>query len=300
MLRFATLLSVRSSVTSVSRSRLSSFSAAPRLLSIHSVSSRAVAQECARLFATKSSSKATSKATADPPAAPVASSTAHDSNAVLSKALKKELSEEKPANPPALPAGFKIKRDNPDDVLVELQRNFGNEQITVRFFVPPPAQPEPQENDEMADQYMDSEADKMDPETKEMMEAEDEEGQAAGPYADLQEDFVVLVHRPDLKQTLEFDMVAAEGSLFVNGIRHYRDGNLPFQANAETDFKRNLIYGGPQYDDLDADLVSAIDEWLNTRGINDDLAKFVHEYISYKEQNLYMHFLQDMQHFTEK
>lgn len=52
--------------------------------------------------------------------------------------------------------------------------------------------------------------------------------------------------------------------------------------------------------ELDDDLQDSLYDFLETRGINDGLAAFLHQYMMYKDKTEFIHWLQRVKSFVEK
>jgi len=134
------------------------------------------------------------------------------------------------------------------------------------------------------------------------VENEGEEGTGGeeddNPYNGHTLNFTVLVYKPKSNKTLAFEMLSDQGALFMNGVTLFTNGSLPFETTAEAEMKRAFVYQGPTIIDLPVEMRSALTDYLDRRGINDDVAKFVLEYVWYKEQNEYVRLLKGISDFV--
>jgi complement component 1 Q subcomponent-binding protein len=223
--------------------------------------------------------------------------------------LKEEISEEELPAAPALPEGFEVTKDTPGNCTVELKRFFEDEEITVRIALEPPPDSYPDEEQGLEDM---AEEAGVDPNSEEFRQAEEsvakqeedalankEEEEENNPYQDQSLSFTVLIHKPKLDKTLVFEMLSDQGVLFMNGFSLFNDGKLPFDRSAEGEMRRAFNYQGPTIADLPVGLRSSLGDYLDRRGINDDIAKFVLEYVWYKEQNEYVRLLTGMAEFVK-
>lgn len=112
---------------------------------------------------------------------------------------------------------------------------------------------------------------------------EEEEGGQVEPQETT--DFSVTVEKP-----------SGSGAIFycttVGNDEKYRFivGNVRYFADGE---EKNSVsgYNGPEFEDLDDNLQSGIDEWLSGLGINDELCDFIDALAVDKEQREYMRWL---------
>ncbi|XP_024018642.1 uncharacterized protein At2g39795, mitochondrial [Morus notabilis] len=112
---------------------------------------------------------------------------------------------------------------------------------------------------------------------------------------------------------------AAEGdvnlhiTLIVNISKEGSDNVLEFLCSAWSDGLEveklsirkcdNVLdkpYGGPECKDLDDQLDDAILEFLEERGINDELAAFVHAYVKNKEKTEFIRWMETVKSFIER
>lgn len=59
-------------------------------------------------------------------------------------------------------------------------------------------------------------------------------------------------------------------------------------------------YGGPEFKELDDELQELLYDFLETRGINDDLAVFLHQYMKNKDKTEFIHWMGKVKSFIEK
>ena len=70
--------------------------------------------------------------------------------------------------------------------------------------------------------------------------------------------------------------------------------------NANADDEEIEAYGGPVFDQLEESLQDAFYDYLEDRGINDDMCFFVLTYSGHKEQQEYKYWLNNLLQFVEK
>lgn len=89
--------------------------------------------------------------------------------------------------------------------------------------------------------------------------------------------------------TLVFDLVALPEELDIAGVNYY--------ATADDD--DDSAYGGPKFDDLDANLQEAFYAYLEDLGFTDHFATAVHDFAAAKEVQEYHHWLNNVQKFLD-
>ncbi|KTW27690.1 hypothetical protein T552_02130 [Pneumocystis carinii B80] len=97
--------------------------------------------------------------------------------------------------------------------------------------------------------------------------------------------------------TLALDALAQDGIFMIENITYYKNDNLALTQTAEADWQRRGIYMGPSFQSLDENIQVMFERYLEERGINTSLALFIPEYVSYKEQNEYVNWLQNVKKF---
>lgn len=84
----------------------------------------------------------------------------------------------------------------------------------------------------------------------------------------------------------------------VNGITHFDDAQLAISESAESDTKRQLKYAGPPFVNLAEELQDSIQDYLTSRGVDDQLGDFIVAYSTLKENNEYISWLQNLNKFV--
>eukprot|EP00921_Rhytidocystis_pertsovi_P005315 GHVQ01009181.1.p1 GENE.GHVQ01009181.1~~GHVQ01009181.1.p1 ORF type:complete len:261 (-),score=60.44 GHVQ01009181.1:3144-3926(-) len=124
-----------------------------------------------------------------------------------------------------------------------------------------------------------------------------EEGQQAGETAASQSemtDFTVSVVKKDGSGVTFFCSTLQNDESF-----RYMIGNVRQFRNEE---ERNAVsgYNGPEFEDLDDKLQEALDEWLESLGVNSEMCDFIDAVAVDKEQKEYMHWLKSCASVLEK
>ncbi|GAA5890489.1 hypothetical protein JCM5296_005061 [Sporobolomyces johnsonii] len=99
---------------------------------------------------------------------------------------------------------------------------------------------------------------------------------------------------------LTIDAVAQDGLFTINNISFYPDANVALGMTSEDDWKRQGLYMGPAFDNLDEGVQSEFEQYLEERGINSALALFIPDLAEWKEQKEYVAWLKGTKEFLEK
>lgn len=160
---------------------------------------------------------------------------------------------------------FKIK-DVPGECEVTFTKELKNEKITVIFSVEP---------EETFDENFD-----------------EENPESTAPVS-------TLVTISKHSGALAFQGTAVDGRFSVAQITHFHDPELAIRDTAEDNYARRGVYAGPDFECLDESLSSAFDDYLSARGIDDNLAEVIPEYVRYKEQKEYASWLENIKKFVK-
>jgi complement component 1 Q subcomponent-binding protein len=166
-------------------------------------------------------------------------------------------------------SGFEVKEAGEAKDEVHLYKKDGNEVINVYFSA--------------SDVIM----------GENLMEDEEE------PMYDENEEEQIDIEGEDAPIRVNIVIERANGALGIEGLVQsdafvwesiipYESSQVALADSAEAEYVRRGIYQGPAFAHLDPELQAAFVEFLESRGINDELALFVANYASYKEQQLYM------------
>lgn len=185
----------------------------------------------------------------------------------LKDALKTEVAAEE-ANAKEIPiiptpSGFTLN-ERAGSTLVTLKSNHGDEIITVQAVVPA----------------------KLEFDT---------------PTNELSIPFDVIIEKPKAG-VVEFQCRTAEAGFDVESVATFdeKEKKVAKEESAEADYQRDLKYSGPALEDLEAELQDGIAEFLEDRGINEDMARYIQTYVKEsKEPAEYLRWLQGLQKFVE-
>ncbi|KAJ7911044.1 mitochondrial glycoprotein [Mycena leptocephala] len=210
---------------------------------------------------------------------------AGSSDVALSQKLAEELkyeNEETPAGEqPEFLASFMSQgiwkiQDTPNNSEVVLTRQFGNENIQVKFSV--------------VDLQMSE-----DPEFDEDTEEAPEEEMPSSDYMRA----VVSITKSTAPGAMQIDMEVQSGSFLVQNVTYYADGKLGDDATVEGDWKRRALYMGPEFTTLDVSVQEQFEKFLEERDLGENTAFFVLEYAQYKEQREYVKWLENVKKFVD-
>ena len=108
--------------------------------------------------------------------------------------------------------------------------------------------------------------------------------------------FTVTITKNDTGNKILVDCVAGQ-QIQISNIQYL---NASASANANADDEEIEAYGGPVFDQLEESLQDAFYDYLEDRGINDDMCFFVLTYSGHKEQQEYKYWLNNLLQFVEK
>lgn len=112
---------------------------------------------------------------------------------------------------------------------------------------------------------------------------------------------ITVVVAKEGKSTLSFELLMniQEGSFYVDSITPFETAELALADSADAESKRDAVYHGPPFSNLDEQLQESLEVYLESRGINEDLAGFIGTYSEFKENNEYVNWLKKMKGFFE-
>lgn len=124
----------------------------------------------------------------------------------------------------------------------------------------------------------------------------DEEDAAAGESSQAPaypSTLYVTISKPG-KGAMHVVTTAQDGMITIENVYYYETTEMAEAETPEADFARTNAYGGPPFQNLDPELQTMLERYLDERGINEQLANFVPDYVEYKEQREYVQWLQSM------
>lgn len=182
--------------------------------------------------------------------------------------------------------GFKIKAKRGSSRVV-MAKQFGSEAITVSFDI--------------------SEILNIDDPIADISVYRENEGGEAVKEAekksdDVPEDFPIYFTATFAKPNapvLHMELECEEGEIGVNHMKFLPDEDSAVSTTLEKDWTRKQVYCGPIYGQLSDDLKENIDEFLAERSVDTALTLFMQDYIEYKEQDEYLHWLKNFKTFID-
>jgi len=174
---------------------------------------------------------------------------------------------------------------------VILSKKFGNENIRVSFTVADIQNISEQED--FDDAALTDDLDYQNDNQRNQQEgAEDLEN----PEPSFPARVNITVEKPN-NGALLIQTVVQDGVFQIEEVSHFAKADLAQAQTAEKDWARQSLYAGPPFENLDEDLQSLWDRYLEDRGINAEFATMIPDYISVKEQKEYLRWLETVKNF---
>ncbi|KAL4980631.1 mitochondrial glycoprotein [Aspergillus desertorum] len=107
----------------------------------------------------------------------------------------------------------------------------------------------------------------------------------------------VTIEKPG-KGALLIQTLAQDGLFQIEEVSYFSQPDLAHAATAEKDWARQSMYAGPPFENLDEDLQTYLERYLEERGINAELANMIPDYIQVKEQKEYVRWLENVRNFV--
>ena len=101
----------------------------------------------------------------------------------------------------------------------------------------------------------------------------------------------ISIIKPGDAGAIQLDVVARVGELRVDRLAHYSSSAVVTENTVEADWVKGGSYGGPVFADLDTRVQEAFLEYLDERGVNDQLATTIVDLQAHKEQKEYVHWV---------
>lgn len=109
---------------------------------------------------------------------------------------------------------------------------------------------------------------------------------------------VVVVKDGDQSSiSLELLMNLQEGSFYVDSVTPFKTAQEALDQSADAEVKRELVYHGPPFSNLDEELQESLEVYLESRGVTEELASFIGAYSEFKENQEYIQWLNNMKQF---
>ena len=117
-------------------------------------------------------------------------------------------------------------------------------------------------------------------------EADDEQPRPAYPAQ-----MAITISKPG-KKAIEIRATAQDGTIEIDSLAFFpKESLLDAQSTKDASEARGL-YVGPPIDELDPELHSMLHQFLEERGIDEELASFLPDYMDFKEQKEYVKWLE--------
>ncbi|KAF2086328.1 mitochondrial glyco protein [Saccharata proteae CBS 121410] len=111
--------------------------------------------------------------------------------------------------------------------------------------------------------------------------------------------FITITKDGD-KGALVIEAVAQDSQFSISNVNYIPTKDLVDPSSAEADWKRRNLYLGPPFGNLDEDLQILLEDYLNARGVNTQMALFIPDYVDFKEQREYVQWLENVKNFVAK
>ncbi|GLA61053.1 hypothetical protein AtubIFM54640_001561 [Aspergillus tubingensis] len=200
-------------------------------------------------------------------------------------------------------------KDVPGEQEVVLTKKFGNEEIRLTFTVSDLQNLSEQEDfDDAALDEMDfgghqpvnqGRSGNVSQHAEDRVAPADREGDELD--RDLEPSFParvnITVEKPS-NGALLIQTVAQDGLFQIEEVSYFNKSDLAHAQTAEKDWTRQSMYAGPPFENLDEDLQTFLERYLDERGINAELANMIPDYIQVKEQKEYVRWLENVKNFV--
>ncbi|PYH98254.1 mitochondrial glyco protein [Aspergillus ellipticus CBS 707.79] len=193
-------------------------------------------------------------------------------------------------------------KDVPGEQEVVLTKKFGSEEIRLTFTVADLQNLSEQE--EFGDDALDELEGHQPVNRGNGAVSQHPEDQVSAADRELDEDLEpsfparvnITIEKPS-HGALLIQTVAQDGLFQIEEASYFNKPDLAHAQTAEKDWDRQSLYSGPPFENLDEDLQSFLERYLEERGINAELANMIPDYIQVKEQKEYVRWLENVKNF---
>ncbi|EDN07022.1 hypothetical protein HCAG_03553 [Histoplasma mississippiense (nom. inval.)] len=203
---------------------------------------------------------------------------------------------------------FEIQHKEGEDEVV-LTRTFGDEKIRVAFSLSD-IQDLTENDSALADEHDDLDAPTNErqgrgsqvpvaPEDKVSDADQEEEGFEDEDQVPSYPARVSVTIEKKGKGAMQIETIAQDGFIQIQNVGYFAKADLANAASAEKEWTRQSLYSGPPFGNLDEDLQTLMERYLEERGVDSALALFVPDYIEFKEQQEYIRWLRNLKTFIE-
>lgn len=108
----------------------------------------------------------------------------------------------------------------------------------------------------------------------------------------------VIIRDAD-KSAVSFELLMnlQEGSFYVDSVTPFESAEEALNDSAEAEVKRELVYHGPPFSNLDEELQESLEVYLSSRGVDEELSSFIAAFSEFKENEEYIKWLKNMRQF---
>ncbi|PKX91936.1 MAM33 family protein [Aspergillus novofumigatus IBT 16806] len=177
-------------------------------------------------------------------------------------------------------------KDVPGEQEIVLTKKFGKEEIRLTFTVA-----DLQNLSEQEDFDDSAFADEMD------FQGHQPANQGRGAPVLFPARVNITIEKPG-NGSLLIQTVAQDGLFQIEEVSYFSKPDLAHAQTAEQDWARQSLYAGPPFENLDEDLQTFLERYLEERGINAELANMIPDYIQVKEQKEYVRWLENVKKFV--
>jgi complement component 1 Q subcomponent-binding protein len=101
----------------------------------------------------------------------------------------------------------------------------------------------------------------------------------------------ITVTKPGKDGALLIEAVAQNQEIFIDSMYFFEDKAYAEPKTYNAEWKRRGVYAGPPFSQLDGEVQSMMEQYLQEKGVNEEMAAFVSDYVDFKEQNEYVRWL---------
>lgn len=175
-----------------------------------------------------------------------------------------------------------------------MRRECFHYRITVSFSIVDLANYDDADNQYFEDEEMDFDA-----EEKALNESQDQEEASDNSGATPCRLHIVIEKPGKTKGALNIEATSSYDRISIDSVFFYPDSKHAHSQSPETEFAAQELYPGPPFDSVDTDVQTLMDRYIEERGINQALAVFAADYMTWKEQREYVSWLKNIKSFVE-
>ena len=104
----------------------------------------------------------------------------------------------------------------------------------------------------------------------------------------------ITITKPTIPKSgaLQIQARVADGQVDIEQLSYFPTAELADASTTETAKEAATLYAGPPFASLDADVCDLVEQYLDERGIGEQLAFRLPDYVDHKEQKEYVQYLQ--------